>query len=53
MLAERKISADDMDLMIVTDDIKQACDVVQQFYARKVEAARPKERARPSKSDAQ
>ena len=53
VLAERKISADDMDLMIVTDDIKQACDVVQQFYARKLEAARPKERAKPSKSDPQ
>ena len=53
VLAERKISTDDMDLMVVTDDIKQACDVVQQFYARKLEAAQPKERARPSKSDAQ
>src|SRR5437588_2534521 len=53
VLAERKISTDDMDLRVVTDDIKQACDVVQQFYARKLEAAQPKERARPSKSDAQ
>lgn len=53
VLAERKISAEDLDLMVVTDDIEQACDVVKRFYTRKVEALRPKERAKPHKADAQ
>jgi uncharacterized protein (TIGR00730 family) len=53
VLAEGKISADDLDLMQVTDDIQQAADVVQQYYQRKVLEAQPKEQARPKKSDAQ
>jgi len=50
VLAERKISPQDMDLMIVTDDVQHAADVVQEFYERKV-AARAAE-ALPKKLDA-
>jgi hypothetical protein len=39
--------------MVVTDDIQQAADLVQQYYQRKVLEAQPKERAAPKKSDAQ
>jgi uncharacterized protein (TIGR00730 family) len=38
VLAEGKVSAQDLDLMIVTDDVKHAADVVQQFYERKIAA---------------
>jgi uncharacterized protein (TIGR00730 family) len=51
--AEGHISPDDVDLMIVTDDISQAAQVIQTFYQRKVAEVPPKERARPAKSDAQ
>ena len=53
VLAEGKISREDLDLMVVTDDIQQAADIVQQFYQRKVLEAQPKEPAEPKKSDAQ
>ena len=53
VLAERKISPDDLDLMVVTDDLEHAADVVQEYYQRKVLEAQPKERAQPQKSDAQ
>ncbi len=53
VLAERKISPDDLDLMVVTDDAAHAADVVQQHYQRKVLEAQPKERSQPNKSDAQ
>ena len=53
VLAEGKISKEDLDLMVVTDDIQHAADVVQQYYQRKVLEAKPKERAQPKKSDAQ
>jgi uncharacterized protein (TIGR00730 family) len=53
VLAEGKISPEDLDLMVVTDDITQAADIVQQFYQRKVTESRAKERAHPKKSDAQ
>jgi uncharacterized protein (TIGR00730 family) len=53
VLAEGKISPEDLDLMVVTDDVQQAADIVQQFYQRKVLEAQPMERARPKKSDAQ
>ena len=53
VLAEGKISPEDLDLMVVTDDIQHAADIVQQFYQRKVLEAQPKERAEPKKSDAQ
>ncbi|HVH65267.1 MAG TPA: TIGR00730 family Rossman fold protein [Candidatus Acidoferrum sp.] len=53
VLAERKISAEDLDLLMVTDDIQEAADMVQQYYQRKVLEAQPKERAQPKKSDAQ
>src|SRR4029077_4475732 len=51
VLAEGKISPQDLDLMVVTDDIQHAADIVQQFYQRKVLEAQP--RAEPKKSDAQ
>ena len=53
VLAEGKISPEDLDLMVVTDDIQQAADIVQEYYQRKVLEAQPKERAAPKKSDAQ
>src|ERR1700680_2536041 len=53
VLAEGKISREDLDLMVVTDDIQHAADIVQQFYQRKVLEAQPKERAEAKKSDAQ
>jgi uncharacterized protein (TIGR00730 family) len=53
VLAEKKISQDDLDLMVVTDDITYAADTVQQYYQRKVLEAQPKDRAKPRKSDAQ
>src|SRR6266853_1909802 len=53
VLAEGKISPEDLDLMVVTDDIQQAADIVQQYYQRKVLEAEPKEQAQPKKSDAQ
>jgi hypothetical protein len=39
--------------MVVTDDIQEAADIVQQYYQRKVLEHEPKERAAPKKSDAQ
>ena len=53
VLAEGKISPDDRDLMVVTDDIQHAADIVQQYYQRKVLEAQPKEQAEAKKSDAQ
>jgi uncharacterized protein (TIGR00730 family) len=53
VLAEGKVSAEDLDLMVVTDDIQEAANIVQQYYQRKVLEAQPKERAAPKKSDAQ
>jgi len=53
VLAEGKISREDLELMVVTDDIQHAADIVQQFYQRKVLEAQPQERAEPKKSDAQ
>src|SRR6266446_10461362 len=53
VLAEGKISAEDLDLMVVTDDIQEAADIVQQYYQRKVLEAQPKAQAEPKKSDAQ
>jgi uncharacterized protein (TIGR00730 family) len=53
VLAEKKISQDDLDLMVATDDITYAADTVQQYYQRKVLEAQPKDRAKPRKSDAQ
>jgi predicted Rossmann-fold nucleotide-binding protein len=53
VLAEGKISPEDLDLMVVTDDIQAAADLVQQYYQRKVLEAQPKERAEQKKSDAQ
>jgi uncharacterized protein (TIGR00730 family) len=38
VLAEGKISPHDLELMIVTDDVTHAADVVQQFYERKIAA---------------
>jgi hypothetical protein len=53
VLAEGKVSAEDLDLMVVTDDIQEAANIVQQYYQRKVLEAQPRERAAPKKSDAQ
>lgn len=53
VLAEGKISPEDLDLMVVTDDIQHAADVVQQYYQRKVLEIQPKKRAQPAKSDAE
>jgi uncharacterized protein (TIGR00730 family) len=53
VLAEGKISPEDLDLMVVTDDIQDAADIVQQYYQRKVLEAQPTEQAEPKKSDAQ
>jgi uncharacterized protein (TIGR00730 family) len=53
VLAERKISNEDLELMVITDDIQQAADVVQQYYQRKLLEAQPKQPAQPKKSDAQ
>ena len=53
VLAEGKISPEDLDLMVVTDDIHHAADIVQQFYQRKVLEAQPKAQAEAKKSDAQ
>jgi uncharacterized protein (TIGR00730 family) len=53
VLAEGKISREDLELTVVTDDLAHAADVVQQYYQRKVLEAQPKERAQPKKSDAQ
>jgi hypothetical protein len=39
--------------MVVTDDIKHAADIVQQYYQRKVLEAQPNQEAVPKKSDAQ
>ncbi len=53
-LAEAKISRGDLDLMIVTDDVEEACRVVKRFYDRKVRQLRTAKRAQtlPRKSDA-
>jgi len=53
VLAEGKISAEDLELMVVTDDIQQAADIVQQYFQRKVLEVQPKERTAPKKSDAE
>ena len=53
VLAEGKISSDDLDLMVVTDDIGHAADVVQRFHDDKLEEAEAKDGSRPKKSDAQ
>jgi uncharacterized protein (TIGR00730 family) len=38
VLAERKISPDDLKLMIVTDDVEAAANVILDFYRRKLES---------------
>ena len=53
VLAEGKISPEDLDLIVMTDDIQEAADLVQQYYQRKVLESQPKEQAQPKKSDAQ
>jgi uncharacterized protein (TIGR00730 family) len=53
VLAEGKISEEDLELMIVTDDVMHAADVVEQFYQQKLAEAPAKEHAHPEKSDAQ
>jgi predicted Rossmann-fold nucleotide-binding protein len=53
VLAEGKVSPEDLELMVVTDDIQEAADIVQQYYQRKVLEAKPQEQAKPKKSDAQ
>ncbi|GAC1478247.1 MAG: TIGR00730 family Rossman fold protein [Candidatus Dormibacteria bacterium] len=53
VLAEGKISADDLNLMVVTDDIGHAADVVQRFHDEKLAEAGARETSRPRKSDAQ
>jgi uncharacterized protein (TIGR00730 family) len=53
VLAERKVSPEDLELMVVTDDIEEAADVIQQHYQRKLLDQRAKDRAEPKKSDAQ
>ena len=53
VLAEHKISPEDLDLLMVTDDIQEAAEMVEQYYQRKVLQVQPKARAQPKKSDAQ
>jgi uncharacterized protein (TIGR00730 family) len=53
VLAERKVSPEDLDLMVVTDDIEEAAEVIQQHYQRKLLDQQAKDRAQPKKSDAQ
>jgi uncharacterized protein (TIGR00730 family) len=53
VLAEGKISQNDLDLMVVTDDIQEAADVVQRFHDAKLQEAAAKDRAEPKKGDAQ
>src|ERR1700693_1542786 len=53
VLAEGKISAEDLDLMVVTDDIQEAADMVPRYYQRKVGEDQPKQPTQPKKSDAQ
>lgn len=53
VLAEGKISPDDLELMVVTDNIVHAADVVQRFHDDKVEEAAAKDRSGQKKSDAQ
>ncbi|HEY8678328.1 MAG TPA: TIGR00730 family Rossman fold protein [Candidatus Dormibacteraeota bacterium] len=53
MLAEGKISAEDLDLMVVTDEIAHAAEVVEHFVQKKLEAERARKRAHPHKADAQ
>jgi uncharacterized protein (TIGR00730 family) len=53
VLKEAKISPDDLDLMIVTDDVEEVVQVVRRFYERKTLGTPPQKRARPRKSDAQ
>ncbi len=53
VLQEKKISPDDLDLMVVTDDVDEAVQVARQFFERKTLGTPPLKRARPRKSDAQ
>ncbi len=53
VLKEAKISPDDLDLMIVTDDVDEAVQAARLYFERKSLGAPPKKRARPRKSDAQ
>ena len=41
VLKEGKIAASDLDLLVLTDDPEQACDVIQRFYERKIANAGP------------
>jgi uncharacterized protein (TIGR00730 family) len=53
VLKEAKISPDDLDLMIVTDDVDEAVQAARLYFERKSQGTPPKKRARPRKSDAQ
>jgi uncharacterized protein (TIGR00730 family) len=53
VLKEAKISPDDVDLMIVTDDVDEVVQVIRQSYERKALGTPPQKRPRPRKSDAQ
>ena len=53
VLAERKISPEDVDLMVLTDDVQETCQVIERFMARKAAEAEPAHLSQPKKSDAQ
>jgi uncharacterized protein (TIGR00730 family) len=53
VLKEAKISPDDLDLMIITDDVDEAVQAARVYFERKAVGTPPKKRARPRKSDAQ
>src|SRR5712692_4025801 len=53
VLKEAKISPDDLDLMIVTDDVDEAVQAARHYFERKTVGTPPKKRFRPRKSDAQ
>ncbi len=53
VLKEAKISPDDLDLMVVTDDVEEAVQAARQYFERKTLGTPPQKRARPRKSDAQ
>ena len=53
VLKEGKISPDDLDLMVITDDVDEAVETARRYFERKTLGTPPKKRAGPRKSDAQ
>ena len=53
VLKEGKVSQEDLRLITLTDEVEEACSVIEQYFENKLRQARASRVQRPDKSDAQ